>query len=785
MLKGDVLGWIAMTAAQKCILGVILLSYFVLSAVYNVGQPMWEAPDEPAHFGFVRYLQVHHALPTGDPNGPAHLDAWNPTAEYLQPPLYYVVLAAILAPIWLPPDAEFHQNPYVAWPGHPWREAVALHRTDEGFPYRGLSLFLHLGRLVSAGFGLIALLATFALVWTVTNRIVDGIFATAWLAWAPGFLLASARLNNDAAAMATGALTLFVCARLLVTTPAWRGADQETPLSSPAERAGGVSIRLVAVDGCLPMVDLLALTVGLSGALLSKLDNAFLIPLAMVAVSAAGWRSYRKTRSLRSLVLPLAAVVVPVVLLLIWWVVIGRTFDARMETSAGAGVTQFWNLVVGTPPLRVFGAIWNWNATWWGGIGWGMLTLWPPQVYAALAVPFFGLALLGAGSTAEGAFWRRERAARLTSLMVMATALPLLYFTVARQALPAINLDSNARYTLPIAPTIALAVVLGGRRIPFGRLRRPFAVGYLGTLLVVAIATAVVLLPEIPAPEIPARLAQNAGELTAAPIAGFSNGVDLVATSGLPDWLPAGGNLSFGLRWRVDSSPSSDFVVYTHLVDLNDRSNVAGADEIPYQGRFPPHLWQAGELVDEPRQLSVPGELKPGVYSLVVGAYVLKGNTPEAIAGSGASADGTAVEIRRWSVLPDTADLKSATPTQARFGDDLTLRGYHVRSQSGTLDVSLYWEATRPISRDLVVSVQTIGSSGKLVSQQDGAPVNGRLPTPDWPAETVIRDDRALSVPVADGPVRLIVVVYDRQTLKRLPVTAPGKPSADYFPLGP
>jgi len=151
-----------MTTVQKTVFGLVLLSFVILSAAYNVLQPMWEAPDEPAHFGFVRYVQTHHALPTGDPNALARLDAWNPTAEYIQPPLYYLVLAAALSSIKLPPGAQFHQNPYVAWPGHPWREAVALHRTDEGWPYHGLALYLHAGRLVSTGFGLVALLATLA-----------------------------------------------------------------------------------------------------------------------------------------------------------------------------------------------------------------------------------------------------------------------------------------------------------------------------------------------------------------------------------------------------------------------------------------------------------------------------------------------------------------------------------------------------------------------------------------------------------------------------------------------
>src|SRR5262249_44837794 len=143
---------------------------------------------------------------------------WDTTSEYSQAPLYYGILAAALAPIRLPDDAGPHLNPFVAWPGHPWREAVALHRSAEGWPYRGGSVFVHLGRLVSTIFGLITLLATFGLVITVTGRFAAALFATAWLGFAPVFVLTSARLDNDAAAMATSALCLLACARLLVAS---------------------------------------------------------------------------------------------------------------------------------------------------------------------------------------------------------------------------------------------------------------------------------------------------------------------------------------------------------------------------------------------------------------------------------------------------------------------------------------------------------------------------------------------------------------------------------------
>src|SRR5205814_6822158 len=124
-------------------LALILVVYIILSLAYNVLQPIWEAPDEVDHFEFGRFVALHHTLPVGDPSWPAQIDAWNPVSEYNQAPLYYLLVAAALSPLPVAPDARFHQNPYVAWPGHPWAQAVALHRTDEGWPYHGLALAVH------------------------------------------------------------------------------------------------------------------------------------------------------------------------------------------------------------------------------------------------------------------------------------------------------------------------------------------------------------------------------------------------------------------------------------------------------------------------------------------------------------------------------------------------------------------------------------------------------------------------------------------------------------------
>ena len=745
-----------MTHVQKWCLGLILLTAAAFSVAYNVLQPLWEAPDEPAHFGYIRYVQIHHALPRARPDVRAFTEPWDLTSEYSQAPLYYVVLAVALEPLRLLPDARPHLNPYVAWPGHPWREAVALHRTDEIWPYHGLALFLHLGRLVSTVLGLVTLVAAFGLVKTMTDRASDALVATAWLAGTPSFILTSSRLDNDAAAMAMGALTLLMCARLLAKRKRVRPAN------------------------------LLVLSLCLTGALLSKLDTVFLIPLVAAAVAIATEPGVCITTLIgRRIAMSALTLAIPLALLTGWWIGYGRTSQSVVGAKAGFGVLQVWTVVEGIEWKRLLAAFWNWNATGWGGVGWGTLTLWPPVVYAILAVPLVGLAGAGLWSLTQRHSWPEEATSkRLAAVLIVLSAAPIFYATIVRQAVASIGLDSNARFTLPAAPVVALVVVLGARYLPIGRFRRPLAVVYLAVTFGLAVATAVVLLPKIPAPVIPARLAVSDQELTGPALATFADGVDLLAVRDISPTLTPGGIVSVDLRWRVASAPGRDFTAFVQLRDAADGRKVAGSDAIPHQRMFPPRLWQEGEIVDDLRRVPVPPSLAPGVYTLVVGTYYLDGDTPRPINILSRPQSENTVVVQSWYVLPNSAGLSRAHPSGALFGQDLVLRGYAIQHDGDVLKVSLYWEAKNRIQRNLVVSVQLLGADHHLISQSDEEPVDGRLPTTAWPIGQPIRDDHSLQLRRASERTHTIVVVYDRQSLRRLPVSAPGQAASDHLVIG-
>jgi Dolichyl-phosphate-mannose-protein mannosyltransferase len=94
---------------QRPILLTILLAYAILGALYTVYTPKWQAPDEPAHFNYIRAIGDTGALPIlqhGDYDQnyleqikaakfPASMSIDTIRYESYQPPLYYLAATPI------------------------------------------------------------------------------------------------------------------------------------------------------------------------------------------------------------------------------------------------------------------------------------------------------------------------------------------------------------------------------------------------------------------------------------------------------------------------------------------------------------------------------------------------------------------------------------------------------------------------------------------------------------------------------------------------------------------
>jgi len=118
-------------------------------------------------------------------------------------------------------------------------------------------------------------------------------------------------------------------------------------------------------------------------------------------------------------------------------------------------------------------------------------------------------------------------------------------------------------------------------------------------------------------------------------------------------------------------------------------------------------------------------------------------------------------------------------PVNARIGNAV-LVGYRIRNvesdppqitSRAPFTVVLYWRAEQRIEADLSIFVHLIDSSGRLITQKDGAPAQGIYPTSQWRTGDLIVDAHELQADGTPGTYSLVAGMYDLATLVRVPVT--------------
>ncbi len=430
--EGELLRWL---------LPAVVLVYLVLGLFFAVYTPAWQAPDEPAHYNYVRYVAEQGRFPV--------LKAGDYPAAYLEEiKARHFPQEMSIAPI----RYEFHQPPlyYLLGTAIYWIFGGAL------LPLRLFSVLL-------------GALLLFVAWWTVSevvpHRPLLALGATAFVAFVPMHLAMTAAANNDTLAELLLALVLLFAIRYLKS-----GAESRLP------DAGQRRMRLLV---------LLGVTTGLG--LVTKSSVYVALPLVLAAILAR--HLWLDRRPISEPVGDAAVYLLPsLALALPWWlrnlalyggldflglgrhdqVVAGqlRTAEFLAQNGAGRLVRDFL-----TTTFHSF----------WGQFGW-MGVLLDQRLYQALAI-LSALAFLGFLLWA-GRAWRR-RAARpawqwaaggLLALSALLTLASYLWYNTH-------FLQHQGRYLFPALIPIGLAVALGWREA----LRREWALLFAGLFLAAAV----------------------------------------------------------------------------------------------------------------------------------------------------------------------------------------------------------------------------------------------------------------------------------------------------------
>jgi hypothetical protein len=102
--------------------------------------------------------------------------------------------------------------------------------------------------------------------------------------------------------------------------------------------------------------------------------------------------------------------------------------------------------------------------------------------------------------------------------------------------------------------------------------------------------------------------------------ASWGDGVELKGYDLPSSRVAAGQKLGVTFYWSARSRPTADYTVFVHLVDQNRRV-VAQADAPPQAGRYPTSVWDGGDTIVDPHELSVDQNVASGTYALEIGWY--------------------------------------------------------------------------------------------------------------------------------------------------------------------
>lgn len=585
----------------------MLLLHLALAAAFSVTIPLGEAPDEPAHLSYARFIAQHGRLPAtlAEREAAGYRSAW--------PSLYHTLAAGPLAAVGDAPPTRLKavgDTPRRLIPTNGQTIAAYLHTTDEAWPWRGLPLAWHLSRFISVGLSTLAVAVTYAVAWQVTRRRGLALSAAALHATLPQALFTGSVVSDDT-------LLVLLSGLILLTMVA---------ATRQAARPGvGRFLGLGALLG------------------LATVAKYNALPLWAIVAGWTAWLTLRRRKPSDSRVLGLAirlgAILAGAALTGGWWFAFvwqqfnqvdtqGWLAGSLAALTAGTSDASLQQLGRGVPAAVPTAAQWTaWGITlfksFWGLFGGGGTIEWPGPVYGLPAL----LCLPALLPLPAKLFARRPASPYpllLTAYFLFFLPLPVFRFALSG----ALVETAQGRHLFPALPAIATALVwgmsryqgAGNKTAKFQSKKNARALLHAGARLRCNLQPATCyLLPALCAllslyslflikaaypPPIPLTTTGQPGPLDHRLNAPLTPAVTLV---GLSLGNVADGLLPVTLVWQAEAPPPEDYLISLTL------TNAAGqpiGDWLgqPLGGRYPSRAWDEGDMLRE----TIPVAVVPG-----------------------------------------------------------------------------------------------------------------------------------------------------------------------------
>ncbi|MEO8610621.1 MAG: phospholipid carrier-dependent glycosyltransferase [Chloroflexota bacterium] len=702
----------------------LLIIFAALCVVYAWATPPLEASDELWHFGAINYIADTGLLPV---QKIGLKTAWE--QEGSQPPLYYLISAALIAPInRLDFDAARQPNPHViaGVPGAVGNKNLVLYDSAHP-PLQNTILAVYILRLFSIILGCISVAAVYqtAALLNVSHRYFP-LAAAGLAAFNPMFIFITASVNNDNLVTALNSLLIWQMLILL---------------------RDGFSTRRSLFMALL-----------IAAASLTKLSGLVMIPIIGLAALWVVWQK-RDWRGLFTL-----AILIGLAWMLLagWWyarnvTLYGELFGTRtMVAVAGAraGDFTFNTLLSEFQGFRfaywaLFGAV-------------NIMTFrWFYDVMDIVTI----LGLVGAGLYV---WLNRRNIAMLVQFFLLSTA--ILGGIIGVIGWTAQTYASQGRLLFPYIAAISTLLALGLFAL-FDSIRRIknkpwlyFApVGALGLFaFIVPFAS---ITPDYAPPAALEHVPDSARQVYAR----FGD-VALVGYETPDARYARDGTLPITVYWQVLKASDRDLSLYLHAL-TSDGHEVGKVDSYPGGGRLRTTTWIPGAIYADTYAIFLNNQLvDPSMLRLQVGWWDYpSGELIDAADNDGKKLDSVMLDsgaIAAPQVIQSSADLM-AVPN-INFGGSLSLTGYQFQDNQ----LTLAWKTLNSPPADYTVFVQVLDDANKVVGQGDAPP---QMPTHYWrPGEQFLtRHTIAYPQTLSSGNYRLVVGWYKPDDFSRLNTDSP------------
>ncbi len=729
------------------------MAFAALSLWYGTVTPLFEGPDEAAHFQYTKYLADGKGLPRLGQSPRAVL--WE---GLQQPPLYYVLGAAVIMSARIDTGdltELLWANPHRG--GETGGQNLYYHTDREGFPYHGAALAAHLLRWLNTIFGLVTVVATYAAARELFgDRAALSLGAVAVVAFNPQFIATGGLVTNDVALAAFCGIGTWLLLRALRR-------------------------------GTLPIREGLALGLIAALAAATKSSGLAFVGWCGLVVAVIAWRR----RSLRLLPTGWLAIGLPTLVVAgPWyvrqWLLYGGIFPHDAMVAIQAETIRPDALRLGE---AVAYSAWL-QKSFWGVFGNGVLMDF--SIYTALEwmmrLGLAGLALLAI----RGLRARSHRHGKSSPWddatawgLALLAAWGLVVYAALLRFMQTVDATNQGRLLFPAVTALSLLLLAGWTGFAPRRWAAAPVALLGGGLLALSVAAPLQYIgPAYAQPPADARLPRPA-PAAGAP-ARFGDGIELIGYQITPAEVRAGNPVHVTLEWRCLAPMSQSDKLFIHLLGY-DSERLAQVDTIPYNGRFATVLWKPGQEFRDEYDLFVTGKAGPSLGRIQIGffPYDDPGRRLPVFAADGKPL-GDHFELSAFKIAPKKIQKPDVQHTlEVTFGDSLALRGYSLGADftrpGEMLQLRLNWEAVHRVKQDYTVFVHVLNAQDEIVTQQDQAPLHGNYPTSVWDAGEGVLDERELQLPpvLPPGEYRLALGLYLPETGERLPARVNGQDVAD------